>query len=555
MKVKTTAVVLMSLTLLMTACTTGSKEAAPSTVPSQTKDTQGAAKDDPFSKFTQPITLSLGKAINTKDINLPNGDTVDNNEYFRYIEKKLNVKVKYAWQTETLEAYNQKLSVSIASRDIPDAFIVNEKQMKQLAEADLIADLTNVYQKLASPLVKGYYESYGDRVLNRATINGKLMSLPYTNIGGVHTITWIRQDWLDKLGMKAPKTLDDLATVAKAFIEKDPDGNGQNDTYGLTGSQELSGYNSMNNFSPILGALHAYKGQWMSDKSGNVSYSSILPEMKTALAKLRDLYAAGIIDKQFAIRKDPNELGAAGKLGIVMAPWWGPYGSPLTDSVKNDPKAEWKAYSVPVDADGKFNTFDVDPAAKYLVVRKGYEYPDAVMKVLNVQVQAGRLLDPDAKDIYKGLNIPFYVWPFDLLLDYEDVVFKDHSKLKSAWEAKDPSKLSPAVKIWYDNVKKNDENPKKDIAAWGEAMARMEGSAQYDPANYVIARNVFFGQTKTMEQKKAILDKLENETFLKIILGEEPIDKFDSFVTEWKRLGGDQITKEVEQEVEKQVKK
>ncbi|RAV13593.1 extracellular solute-binding protein [Paenibacillus contaminans] len=551
MKYKTTAVSLMSLALLASACGKSDQEAAPNTVPSQTKDAQEVGKNDPFSKFTEQITLSLGKSISTKNTNLPNGDTVDNNEFYRYIEKKLNVKVTHAWQTETPDAYQQKLSVSIASQDLPDAFIVKEAQLKQLVEADLIADLTDVYQKLASPLIKDYYKSYGDRVLNRATFNGKLMGLPSTNISGQHSLTWIRQDWLEKLGLQPPKTVDDLINITKAFIEKDPDGNGQKDTSGLTAFPTLAGYNSLNTFDPIFGAYRAYKGQWLKDKSGNISYSSILPEMKTALAKLRDMYAAGVIDKQFAVRKDQNELAAAGKSGIVFGPWWSPVVSPFPDSVKNDPKAEWRPYSVPVDEDGKYNTYDPNPVGSFLVVRKGYKNPEAVMKVLNVEYDGIRLLDPDSKDIYKGLNVSWTQWPFALQLDYEDVVFRDHSVLKKAWEAKDPSKLSESVKPWYDNVKKNDENPKKDVAAWSDATARMAGSAETDPAKYNVVRNVFFGQTKTMEQKWAILQKLENETFLKIILGEGSVDQFDSFVAEWKRLGGDQITLEVEQAAKK----
>ncbi|WP_171644475.1 extracellular solute-binding protein [Paenibacillus phytorum] len=555
MRVKTTAVVLMSLMLLMTACTTGSKEAAPSTVPSPTKDTQGAAKDDPFSKFTQPITITLAKGINTKDTGLPEGETIENNEYFRYIEKQLNVKVKYAWQTETDEAYQQKLSVSIASRELPDLFLVNEKQLKQLTEADLITDLTDVYKKYVSPFVKSRYDSYDGRVLNRATINGKLMGLPGTNIAGQHSLTWIRQDWLDKLGMQVPKTLDDLTAVAKAFVEKDPDGNGKNDTVGLTSIPDLSRYEAKNNFSPILGSLHAYKGQWMRDKSGNVSYSSILPEMKTALAKLHDLYAAGIIDKQFAIRKeaDLNQLGASGKLGIVMEPWWSPYGSPIPDSVKNDPKAVWKAYSVPVDADGKFNTFDKDPANSYMVLRKGYEHPEAIIKLLNIQFQGEEPFKDEDK--YVGANVVWWVWPMNINIAPEDVVFQDYVNLTKALESKDPSKLAPYNKVRYDNVLKDRENPKKDLGMWAEIQARIEGSKETDPAKFVSARNVYFGVTKTMETKKAILDKLENETFLKIVMGELPVDNFDSFVTEWKRLGGEQITKEVTEEVEKQAKK
>ena len=43
----------------------------------------------------------------------------------------------------------------------------------------------------------------------------------------------IRKDWLAKLGLKEPQTVDDLYTIAKAFTEQDPDGNGKKDTYGL----------------------------------------------------------------------------------------------------------------------------------------------------------------------------------------------------------------------------------------------------------------------------------------------------------------------------------
>ena len=48
-----------------------------------------------------------------------------------------------------------------------------------------------------------------------------------------------------------------------------------------------------------------------------------------------------------------------------------------------------------------------------------------------------------------------------------------------------------------------------------------------------------------MATKKATLDKLELETFTKIIYGESPVDEFDKFVDNWKKLGGDQISTEV----------
>lgn len=552
MKLKLIAACLVVLMLLATACgksDTGQSSGQDQDKTAETNDTDKApesGKDDPFGKYGEPITLSLGKSVSTKNTNLPNGDTVDNNEYYRFIEKKLNIKVSHEWQTETQDAYQQKLSVSIASQDLPDAFIVNEKQLKQLVEADLIADLTDVYDKYASQQIKNYYDSYGDRVLKRATFDGKLMAFPGTEIGGQHSITWIRQDWLDKLGLQPPKTLDELLAVAKAFTENDPDGNNKKDTYGFTGIPTLAGWNTVNGFDPIFGALHAYKGQWLKDQSGNAVYSSTLPEMKTALAKLHELYAAGIIDKEFPVRKDSAELIAGNKVGIVFGPWWIPYW-PLPDSVKNDPKAEWKPYTAPLDADGKFNTYDQNPTGSFLVVNKEYAHPEAVAKVLNVEYQGIRKLDPESKDIYKDLNVSWTIWPFALQIDTEDAAYRSHLELKKAWDAKDASNERDEIKMWYENVKKNAENPKKDLAAWSDAMARMDGSAEIDPSKLTVIRNVFFGQTKTMELKWAILEKMENETFLKIILGEEPVDKFDSFVQEWKKLGGDEITKEVDE--------
>ena len=40
---------------------------------------------------------------------------------------------------------------------------------------------------------------------------------------------WVRQDWLDKLGLKAPQNVDELYTVLKAFRDRDPNGNGKKD--------------------------------------------------------------------------------------------------------------------------------------------------------------------------------------------------------------------------------------------------------------------------------------------------------------------------------------
>ena len=54
-----------------------------------------------------------------------------------------------------------------------------------------------------------------------------------------------------------------------------------------------------------------------------------------------------------------------------------------------------------------------------------------------------------------------------------------------------------------------------------------------------------------MSTKWANLKKIEDETFLKIIMGEVELDEFDNFVEKWYATGGEDITKEVNEEVAK----
>ena len=145
--------------------------------------------------------------------------------------------------------------------------------------------------------------------------------------GYSYAFTWIRKDWLDKLGLKEPGSLEELQAVAKAFVEEDPDRNGQNDTIGLLCDQRVGGiYNSNHTMDPIFGYYGSYPRQWLKDESGNVTYGTIAPETKEALATLRQMYSDKLIDEEFAVR-NPNDINsplAAGKCGIIFGPWWAP---------------------------------------------------------------------------------------------------------------------------------------------------------------------------------------------------------------------------------------
>ena len=123
---------------------------------------------------------------------------------------------------------------------------------------------------------------------------------------------WLRQDWMDELGLKAPETLDELKEILKTFKEHAGSGG-----VGLAVSNDIYG----NNFD-IKGwcnAYGAYPKYWIDDGSGKLVYGSTTPEMKEALGSLAELFQEGLIDPEFYVNDNDKTKEALvnGKCGAM----------------------------------------------------------------------------------------------------------------------------------------------------------------------------------------------------------------------------------------------
>lgn len=521
---------------------------------------RGSGKADtseglPYEPFDKPVTLSI--AYSYSDIELPEGDMRDNNFLTRYLQERTGVVVKYEWEAGGEEQYTSKLDLAIRSNDLPDAFLASRDQFHTLVERGMIEDLTSYYEPYASELVKSIYDATGGKAIREASVNGKLYAMPNVAIAAdAPSYVWVRQDWLDKLKLEPPRTLDDVARIAKAFVEQDPDGNGKDDTSGIPVDTQLVFAEKMGIYglNGVFSAYHAFPKRWIRDDSGNVVYGSIAPEAKEALARLADWYKEGIIDRQFVLRKDVTELVTTNQAGIIFGPWWAPYW-PLSTSVAKDTKAEWRVYAAPVDGDGLFVTNTSPATDRYLVVRKGYAHPEAAIKVLNVLTRLERNRDPHAKEVAKlrstatqhGTQLRSY-YPFDLLLDYPDAIEQRHDLLvKALAEEVGPDELDGDTRTLYGDAIQEMEAPRKNMEAWSSSQAYLLGG-EISKLPMVKKDSVFYGTTPSMDKYWAGLQQLEHDTYLKIITGELPIDAFDAFATRWKQGGGDRITAEVAKE-------
>ncbi|BBH23685.1 hypothetical protein Back11_50300 [Paenibacillus baekrokdamisoli] len=567
----TLAILLVAMTAV--ACS-GSKESNKEPAESSTKGDDGKGQvaqgdkqpEEAFNyyKYKEPVEITIVKDV-PPGLKLPEGETIEDNSVSRFVKKHTNIDFKVAWYA-TGQDFVQKQQLAIASNDIPDVMLVDETTFRQLAAAGQLEDLTEVYNKYAQPKLKLKYEATGGVALGKATYDGKLMALP--NLSGLAesiSLLWVRQDWLDKLNIPAPKTTEDVEAIAKAFVQQDPNGNKKADTIGLTGSGSTlysNGYAGMHDFTGLFAAYNAYPGLWQKGADGSIVYGSTTAETKAAIAKLRSMYADGLIDKEFALRKDPNQLISSGEAGMFFGPWWAPWN--LYESIKNDPKANWKPYWI-ADAEGKLNTHMVPISSHFVVVKKGFKHPDAVMTYINWYTGGDDLKSKDEKeraraqerlDDYKKLDPTLIAPLYPLYTTYvdTDVVEKTATKLKQAisGEIKPEDIEEAGDKVLFEQWQRDNANPRGNAGDWPPPYAFLNGGgAIMQPADRKVF-NEYTATTKTMQRKWGNLQKLETETLYKIIMGEVPLEAFDTFVEKWKSQGGSEIITEIEAELSKQ---
>jgi putative aldouronate transport system substrate-binding protein len=534
------AILLMLSTMTVAASMAGCSK-------TENKPTDSAPQEvevkDPMAKYDPPVTVTVAIAQDdaTKFVN---GESWENNVWTKGYESELGIKVKAAWIVPGAQ-YKEKLNVSIASNDLPDIITATDQKLfRDVVENGYAKDLTEIYDKYAVPLTKDVM-SQEPRGLESAKIDGKLMAIPgpASAIDGTFLLH-LREDWRKKLNLPEPKTMNDLKTIMDAFAKQDPDGNGQADTFGLAVMKDL--YGGATGLEGFFTTYHAYPKKWVEDSSGNLAYGSILPEVKTALQELQNMYKDGKIDKEFGV-KDGGKVAetiASGKVGVQFGQMWNPI-YPLQATIDNNAEADWKAYPLPSIDDKVAAPMLNMPVSTYYAVNAKYDHPEVVVKFLNFMLEKrfGKTADKKYFAIIDGAEQHKYSI---VIGDPARKNLDNHLRILEAFETKDTSKLNLEQKNNYDAIVAYREG---DNTKWN--MERVFGTpSTFDVIDKYVNDNAFIyngfygAPTNTMSQKQATLDKLESEVFTKIIMGES-IDEFDKFVEQWKSLGGEQITKEV----------
>lgn len=413
------------------------------------------AENTPYGKYPELVTYTLGQMSGANNSNLPEGNTYEDNAYTRYLRKMLNIQNESV-HMEREERYDEYVNILVKDHTLPDVLVVSDREtLHELVENDLVADLTDVYKFCTSPRIKEMYDSYGGELLEGGMFDGRLMAIPETVIDHGPCLLWLRKDWMEELDLAEPKTLEEAFTIIEEFKKNRMGTEPGEEPIGLLCDTSLVGTTSTNySVEPVFDSFGAFPQRWIMDEYGGVVYGSVTGETKEALGYLNQLYERGILDTDFALRAQNNlrDIVVEGKCGAFFGLWWTP-NNPLMDTYDRDGTAEWEPYYLTEDALNGSQRFTTFRDNKYVVVRKGYEHPEIVMKIISVLFDYTRYEAKDADEVnsYFALNVDPTARPLVINVDYYEATYKVTENIRKALNGKiSVNSLSAIEKSYYD---------------------------------------------------------------------------------------------------------
>lgn len=273
-----------------------------------------------FPIVKEPITLEI--MVNTSATQ-PDFNKV---KMFQEYEKMTGIKIK--WINIPSGATRERVNMAFAANSLPDAFLKCGSILDNNAQYTYASDgmiLNLMEDDRLKNFAPNFYEYYSKNASVRKSMtfpDGAVYSFPQ----GVQAVPnkvagklFINQKWLDNLGLKMPKTTEELYNVLKAFKENDANGNGiKNDEIPL----------SSPNFNYITYMLYGAFGignRGVHDPYVDFDEASKKPRLIAATNEYRQflefchkLYSEGLLDNQIFTQSNAQYVAKQSE-GIVGA--------------------------------------------------------------------------------------------------------------------------------------------------------------------------------------------------------------------------------------------
>jgi putative aldouronate transport system substrate-binding protein len=474
---------------------------------------------------TNPVTLTylIQENLNSSAPTYASGQL----PVLQAMEKATGIKVKF--ETVISDDFESVVQTRLAAgASLPD--IVNIPNPIPYLRQNLIAPLDDLIARSA-PEIQKLFAS--DPALKASSIgtDGKIYCVPTIGRGrnAVHAkILWIRDDWLQKLGLKAPASMDDWYTVLKAFQTRDPNGNGKADEVPMVSPTD-SEYGPRS-FASAFNIAKQYGNGYSVDASGKVRFDYITTDAREYFTFMNRLFTEKLyvmVDgNERNLRLTNDTLGSMEGWPDVMG---GKTKQLRSQSAPNGRYVPAIAPASKVGGGYYLNpgpTYGYDASAFILQASKNKE---AAIKWLNFQFSAqGDLLNNYGIEGTTYTMVGGKPVLTDFVLNNKDGMGPDEAEQmvggKPNWPIRNITDFDVQVKMAdqfvapsIDIVRKYAREP-----SFPDVMA----SAQ---------------EVEILKSPGSDIDTYVSENVAKFILGQRPLSEFDTFVSEVKGMGLDKV--------------
>ncbi|MFE5324491.1 extracellular solute-binding protein [Paenibacillus sp. NPDC056579] len=419
-----------------------------------------------------------------------------------------NLKINYIPANNITE----KLNVLLASNDIPDVTFVED--------FGTTPSFLNAIDKGAfwelTPFIKNYpnLSKYPQNVFDNASIKGKLYSLPRVRpLDGAQALI-LRKDWLDKLGLQPPKTMDELYTVLSAFAQKDPDGNGKADTFGLAlfGSPGPANY--------LISMFGAGVG-WQKDANG-ITPNWMTPQAREALQFWNKTYQAGGIVPDLPVMKSQQvrDMVVQGKAGAAINNVVDAYKFNV-DLKKANPNADLVAYELPKASDGKPHYEQaIGYYGQFLISKKVSE--EKLKRILEIY---------DYTATEEGYNMGTYgIKDVDYTIGSDGTVTQTEEGKKKGYSGDSTGQWVTGYYNKY--LRAATSGMPTDVLEYNKKLIDTIGSQSEPNPEYGLTKSAAF------KEKGADWNKKINDMMINVIIGKAGMNDWDQFVKTMKEDAG-----------------
>lgn len=472
----------------------------------------------------EPITVSIFIASRA-----PQAMYDSNILSIKELTKRTNINFKI--DTALNNQAQDRFKMLLASGNAPDIMCSSYGNINNYGVLGAFLELDDLIAKNA-PNIKKYL--IDDKVAHAETAdsNGKQYAVPMLSAVRTAMGYCIRQDWLDKLKLKAPVTIDDWYNVLTAFKNNDLNGNGKTDEVPLLLDRAWENY--FLNFADAWGIeMDPNKDYWFL-KDNKIVYSPLLPEAKEFIATMAKWYGEKLIDQEFITREDTNNYHLLNNLAGATCYWTVvPAEINSRSEVKaNDPNTNWQVIAPPVlkvgDKPMTYSQQNKTVGHSWAINAKT-KYPDEIMKLFDyVYSDEGSLLfnfgvEGVSYEMKDGSPV------------YSEVVKNNKDGIRQYLMT---NGLMPLIGMRQMKEYEFETAGNPDTI---KQLMDYEVNDRFHEAVPVL--NLSEYEKEKYDAKMAAIKTYTDEMIIKFIIGTEPLTKWDEFVKKINEMGIQDATK------------